>query len=318
MATTKKTTTKPKTKKTATKPRPKKTRSAAARTKAKSTRTKATSATKRKAATKKTATKVAAKPVRSKSADVFDKLKNWNLSLAVLHAAQAIVIALLAKDFRLPIDMGYLTFNSATDSLDTVSRTIVDIPLAWLLIAFLSMSAIAHAAVAGPWFDNYKTGLKKGINKARWIEYSFSASTMMIAIAMLTGISNLGILIGVFVLTAVMNLMGLVMEVHNQDTKTTNWLSFWIGTLAGIAPWIIVGLYFLANWLYGSGNPPTFVYFIYLSIFAFFNCFAVNMWLQYKKRGKWSDYLHGEKMYMVLSLVAKSALTWQVFAGTLR
>ncbi|PIZ46567.1 hypothetical protein COY32_03065, partial [candidate division WWE3 bacterium CG_4_10_14_0_2_um_filter_41_14] len=65
-------------------------------------------------------------------------------------------------------------------------------------------------------------------------------------------------------------------------------------------------------------NIPTFVYWIYVSIFLFFNSFAVNMILQYKKIGKWSDYLYGEKAYIVLSLVAKSLLAWQVFAGTLR
>jgi len=42
------------------------------------------------------------------------------------------------------------------------------------------------------------------------------------------------------------------------------------------------------------------------------------MILQYKKIGKWRDYLYGERMYIVLSLIAKSALAWQVFAGTLR
>jgi len=42
------------------------------------------------------------------------------------------------------------------------------------------------------------------------------------------------------------------------------------------------------------------------------------MFLQYKKIGKWKDYLYGEKVYIILSLVAKSALAWQVFAGTLR
>ena len=42
------------------------------------------------------------------------------------------------------------------------------------------------------------------------------------------------------------------------------------------------------------------------------------MVLQYKKIGPWRDYLFGEKMYVVLSLVAKSALAWQIFAGTLR
>jgi hypothetical protein len=33
--------------------------------------------------------------------------------------------------------------------------------------------------------------------------------------------------------------------------------------------------------------------------------------------GRWRSYLFGERTYFVLSLVAKSALAWQVFAGTL-
>jgi hypothetical protein len=43
----------------------------------------------------------------------------------------------------------------------------------------------------------------------------------------------------------------------------------------------------------------------------------LNQWLQYRAKGRWSDYLYGEYAYIVLSLTAKSALAWQVFAGTL-
>ena len=42
------------------------------------------------------------------------------------------------------------------------------------------------------------------------------------------------------------------------------------------------------------------------------------MVLQYRKVGPWRDYAFGELAYIVLSLVAKSLLAWQVFAGTLR
>jgi heliorhodopsin len=108
------------------------------------------------------------------------------------------------------------------------------------------------------------------------------------------------------------------MEVYNQGRKQLSWLAYYIGVLAGILPWLIVGLCFYFNARFGSGHPPTFVYFIYVSIFIFFNCFAVNMILQYKRIGKWRDYLYGERVYIILSLVAKSALAWQVFAGALR
>jgi len=39
--------------------------------------------------------------------------------------------------------------------------------------------------------------------------------------------------------------------------------------------------------------------------------------LQYKKVGKWSNYLVGERAYVTLSLIAKSLLAWQIFASTL-
>ena len=41
------------------------------------------------------------------------------------------------------------------------------------------------------------------------------------------------------------------------------------------------------------------------------------MWLQYRRVGHWRSYVFGERAYVMLSLVAKSALAWQVFAGTL-
>jgi uncharacterized BrkB/YihY/UPF0761 family membrane protein len=108
------------------------------------------------------------------------------------------------------------------------------------------------------------------------------------------------------------------MEVQNQTTKKTNWLAFIVGCIAGIVPWVAIALSFWASATYGSGQIPTFVYWIYVSIFIFFNCFALNMFLQYKKWGPWKNYLFGERVYIILSLVAKSALAWQVFAGTLR
>jgi hypothetical protein len=59
------------------------------------------------------------------------------------------------------------------------------------------------------------------------------------------------------------------------------------------------------------------VYGIFVSLFILFNISALNQWLQYRRLGRWSDYLVGERAYITLSLVAKSLLAWQVFAGTL-
>jgi hypothetical protein len=59
------------------------------------------------------------------------------------------------------------------------------------------------------------------------------------------------------------------------------------------------------------------VYGIIISLFVFFNTFAINQVLQYRQVGKWRDYLYGERVYITLSLVAKTALAWQVFSGAI-
>lgn len=245
------------------------------------------------------------------------KLRRLNFIAAGLHFAQAIAILVLSNNFRVPLTYTYLQFNTATQTLTPTTKQFTTVSLASLIVVFFLLSAIAHLIIATVYNKTYNSNLQKGINKARWIEYSLSASIMMVAIGLLVGIYDIGTLIAIFALVAVMNLCGLIMEVHNQTTTKTNWLSYWVGCLAGIVPWIVVALYLWAGKHNGSA-APTFVYWIFVSIFVFFDCFAVNMLLQYKKVGRWQDYIYGERAYIILSLVAKSLLAWQIFAGTLR
>jgi hypothetical protein len=244
-------------------------------------------------------------------------LRTFNFIMAAVHGAQGVVIVLLSRSFNVPITGSFLSFNHATKALEPASIHLFTLSLPLLIITFLFMSALFHLFIATIYNKTYNANLARGINKARWIEYSLSASVMMVAIALLVGIYDLMSLVMIFALVAIMNLLGLVMEVHNQSTKKTSWLSFWIGSLSGIVPWIAIGFYFWLSANQGSA-APTFVYWIFVSIFLFFNCFAINMVLQYKKIGLWRNYLHGERVYIILSLVAKSLLAWQVFAGTLR
>ena len=137
---------------------------------------------------------------------------------------------------------------------------------------------------------------------------------MMVLIAMLTGISTIEALIAIFAVNATMILFGLLMEKYEQPGRPS-WLAFNFGSLAGIVPWAVIAIYL---WSPGSSNsPPAFVYGIFISLFIFFNIFAVNMVLQYRQIGKWKSYVYGERAYIFLSLIAKSLLAWQVFAGTL-
>lgn len=88
-----------------------------------------------------------------------------------------------------------------------------------------------------------------------------------------------------------------------------------LDTPVGLTVALFLGLSAFFHFLVASA--PIFVYGIVFSLFVLFNIFAVVQFLQYKQVGKWAQYLRGEKTYITLSLVAKSALAWQIFAGTL-
>ena len=186
--------------------------------------------------------------------------------------------------------------------------------IGWAAAGFLILSAIFHAIVASPsGFRIYERELAKKRNLFRWVEYSLSSSLMIVLIAGIVGISDVAALLAIFGTNASMILFGWLMETTNEKRARTDWTPFVFGSFAGVMPWIAILIY-IAN---AKGDVPTFVYGIMVSIFVLFNCFAINQILQYRAKGRWADYRYGEGVYMVLSLVAKSALAWQIFANVL-
>lgn len=249
-------------------------------------------------------------------------LNRFNLFMGSLHALQALALFILSDPNKgiFPIVTNFLKIDKITGTPTNQIEKLMDFNVAYFMIVFFALSAVFHFIIGTVYRKKYEENLMLGINKLRWYEYSLSASIMMIAIGMLSGIFDLSSLIMIFVLDAVMNLMGLVMEKTNlgfEKTGKQDWLTYWIGCLAGITPWIVFGIYVWGITEKGGGEIPTFVYWIYVTTFLFFNSFAVNMALQYKQVGPWKDYLFGEKVYIVLSLVAKSLLAWQIFFGAL-
>ncbi len=248
----------------------------------------------------------------------FRKLRTFNIAMGLLHFVQGALMLGLANEATLPIRTNFVAFNSDT-GLYSVTDTLINLRLGPFVAMFLFVSMIAHFAVSSPWgYGWYVRNLKKGINYARWYEYAVSSSIMVVVIAMLCGIYDLSALVLMFALNATMNLFGLMMELHNQTATKTDWTSFIFGCFAGLTVWVVLGIYFFGAVGIAGGDFPTFVMIIFVSLAAFFNIFAVNMVLQYRAKGRWKDYLFGERVYIILSLMAKSALAWQVFAGTLQ
>jgi hypothetical protein len=248
---------------------------------------------------------------------VFAGLRRFNAIMGALHLLQGILMIVLSNEATYPIYTNYLRFDRETFSLIPDPRLIYELRFGPAVAAFLLISAVAHFILATFGYRWYVRNLRKGMNPARFYEYALSSSLMIVLIGMLVGIWDLGSMILLFGLNAMMNLFGIMMELHNQTTPRTDWTAFVYGCIAGIIPWVVIVLYFAGALTSAGAEPPAFVYAIIPTIFVFFNIFAINMLLQYKKVGPWRDYLYGERVYIVLSLVAKTALAWQIFAGTL-
>ena len=241
-------------------------------------------------------------------------LRRDNVLAGVVHLVQAVAVLALATDFALPVTAAYPAGPPGTAPQDP--ETLFEIPTGGAVAGFLALSALAHFVVVTVWWRRYLAGLGRGINAARWVEYSFSSSLMIVLIAQLVGILDVAALLCLFGVNASMILFGWLQERY-EEPRSGGWLPFVFGCVAGAAPWLAIATYLLSPGSASSAEPPGFVYGIFISLFVFFNVFALNQWLQYRGRGRWANYLFGERIYILLSLTAKSALAWQVFAGTL-
>lgn len=238
---------------------------------------------------------------------------------AALHAVQAAIVLALANGFSLPVTAHDLAGPPGTLPSDAV--TLLDTPVGLAVAGFLALSAVAHLVLASPqFFDRYRTGLLKHRNYFGWVEYSLSSSLMIVVIAQLVGISDVAALIALFGVNVSAIRFGWLagwLKEKYQEPGDGGWLPFIFGCVAAVVPWLAVVVYTIAPGSTSGAEPPAFVYAIIVSLFRFFNVFAVNQWLQYKQVGRWRDYLVGERADVTLSLVAKSALAWQIFAGAL-
>ena len=241
----------------------------------------------------------------------LQNLRKWNLALTVLHGVQAVMIFLMAGSFAITVTSNFPVGPPGT-RLEMPS-SFFELAIGPAVAVFLLMAAIDHLLTATVKRDVYEGDLRRGINRFRWVEYSFSATLMMVLIGMYSGVTDITAIVAIIGTNVAMILFGWLQEVMNPPGRTTTTMKpFCFGTLAGVAPWIGIWINVV-----GADTVPTFVFVLVVLEQIFFFSFGLNQWLQYKGVGKWTDYVYGEKVYLVLSLVAKSYLAWQIYGGSL-
>jgi len=245
------------------------------------------------------------------STERLSDLRKWNIGLTVLHLAQAVAIAVMAGGFAITITSTFPEGPPGT-RIDAPG-TLFDLPIGPAVAIFLALAALDHFITATVMRSTYERDLARGINRFRWVEYSISATLMLILISTYSGITDIAALLCLVGANVGMILFGWLQETMNPPERTSTTMKpFWFGTLAGALPWVAIWVNVV-----GAETVPGFVFGIVVAEQIFFFSFGLNQWLQYRKVGKWADYLYGEKVYLVLSLAAKSFLAWQIYGGSL-
>ncbi len=243
-------------------------------------------------------------------------LRRWNLGLTVLHGVQVVIVLLLANDFAITVTTQYPQGKPGTPP--PAPDALVDVRIGVAIAVFLALASLDHLLTATVLRGRYEADLRAGLNRFRWIEYSVSATIMVLLIGFyngLTGVTEVILIIGANV---AMILFGWLQELMNPPGRSrTTMLPFWFGCFAGAAPWVAIAVNLIGASGSTTNGVPGFVYVIVTSLFVFFMSFALNQWLQYRQIGRWANYAYGEKVYLFLSLVAKTALAWQIFGGSL-
>lgn len=259
----------------------------------------------------------------------FPSLIRFNKIMGSVHLIQGTLMMLFAflwypnldgmgtQTFTIPVVGNYLKFMPGEGLVLTNTDTLFELPFLPLAASFLLISALFHFIIAIPYREKYVADLSQGINKLRWYEYAISSSLMIVLISSLFGVRDIAVFVLIALANAAMNFFGLDMELLNsgssKEGKKINWLPFIFGSIIGLAPWLAIAFYIGVN--PNLEQVPGFVWAILATYFVAFNTFPVNMYLQYKGVGKFKNYLYGERGYIVLSLVAKTILTWLVLFG---
>jgi hypothetical protein len=256
------------------------------------------------------------------------RLIRFNKIMGTVHLVQGSLMMLFAfliypnldgegtRTFTIPVVGNFLEMIEGEGLVLSTTDTLFELPFLPLAASFLLISGVFHFIIAYPYKESYEADLKKGINRMRWYEYAISSSIMIVLISSLFGVRDIAVFALIALANAAMNFFGLDMELLNSGTDKSgkkNWLPFIFGSIIGLAPWLAIAFYIGVN--PNLGQIPGFVWAILITYFLAFNTFPVNMFLQYKGIGKFKNYLYGERGYIILSLVAKTLLTWLVLFG---
>ena len=251
-------------------------------------------------------------------ASISIKLQRWNWAMALFHALFMTATLILGNvDLRVTVYEARLTARAETDEpfgLAPVYDAVGTLPLTILCALFFLLSSVFHLGNALLWRAEYERRLDLKQTPFRWLEYFFSAPVMMLTIAYATGIQDAVALFMMSMLVATTMLFGWLHELLNRpDPCKDEWqlplsqrfAAHILGYIPQLSAWGAV-IYTFVRAVTGGEGPPTFVYYIVAIEAVLFFSFGIAQVVVTLLPP--SQFINGEILYQILSLVSKGLL----------
>lgn len=248
------------------------------------------------------------------------RLHTGVLVLAAVYAVQSVLILIFGGGDTRVVTSGYLARDPLLSSdgsltLSTAWANLLEVRIIYLVAAMMLVAAAFHVLVATVWRKRYESDIDKGINTLRWLMYALVFNFIVVIISLTSGVSDLVSLLLLVLVVLFMSLFGAATDAWSKVGKVPSWVGVASMLAVTAVPWLVVAINVWITSVSG-GHIPGSMYLTQLSLFTITALIAANTYLQYKKQGRWNEFLFGERVFLFLLLLAQTVLAWQVVAAT--
>lgn len=236
------------------------------------------------------------------------RVRRWEIAASVVNAVSFLALligtlATLSRTLRVPI---WTDFGGAI-------QTRGDFPLIVTVLAFPLITSIFHAAQAADVYDFYQRGLVLGVTPHRWLEYTITNGLITLDIYLLSGASNVFLVLSGLFLNALMNFFGYLHERANSTHQHS--LGF---LLVGFLPWVPLWFTPLFYYFVAVSAVPTYYGVAIIGSFVISLLFPLPLfWRYYTSTEQIKANAYVKIAFAILSATAKLFLGWTVFIGNL-
>lgn len=263
-----------------------------------------------------------AKAKDKKATGQLRSLSKWHIILAIVFLLQGILILLLSKNVTLPVTTHFLAPDSLAGQVaghpvyTAANRRLFDVSVVAILAIIFFIAAIVHALLSTAPPSRSITD-RPAANRLRWLEYGINGGLILVLLALVNGAYDISTLVLLFALTFLTGLLMLWIQLQSAIAAKTRWIINLFALIGGLLPWAIIACYLFDAAAFGMQALPAYVYWLDGSMFVLFVALALNFYAARHKLDRWVEPAFGERAFMFLGFIIKTALAWQLFFGLL-